>query len=295
MKCWVPATASLAHYWKVPRPRPSRRAAWQQVKRLKIKEWLLRRKKSVDDSVLTVFSSGPDNGCSWMVSESLEWQETVSKPSFLSYFWREPYSKNVVKGFFFFLTSLMQGKGKSKRRILSSLVFILNKIRKSSENRWRRSHQSVGHCRLLFVLFKGLLHIENSNANILKQALLILNPIQCVPFIFTSLWSLSNTCASLSCNGSFAKSHFCLMRKSKFLSKWRDLLNFHLSQSLLQTRSRHFLSWCCENLSRAHRSPVHFVSFFLTSLRLPFFFFLTAALTRLGCLQSDSRAQRLTF
>lgn len=291
VKCSVPATASLAHcsflYWKVPRPRPSWGAVWQQVKRLKIKEWLLHRKKSVDDSLLTVFSSGPDNGCSWMVSESLEWQETVSKPSFLSYFWREPYSKNVVKGFFFSSHKFDAGKRQIEEKDpVLSFFFILkvtkgaNKIRKSSENRRWRSHQSVGHCCLLFVLFKGLLHIEKSklstltlNANILKQALLILNPIQCVPFIFTSLWNLSNTCASLSCHGSFAKSHFCLMRKSKFLSKLRDLLNFNLSQSLLQTWSRHFLSWCCENLSRAHRSPVHLVSFFFHFSPTSFFFF----------------------
>lgn len=124
-------TLRLLH-WKVPRPRPSWGAVWQQVERLKIKEWLLRWKISVDDSFFFLRPrQWPAAG--WRVRALNDRKQSANLVSFLIS-GENTTVRMLWRVFFFSLTSLMQGKVKSKTRILSSLFFYSESNKTSAQN-----------------------------------------------------------------------------------------------------------------------------------------------------------------
>lgn len=156
-------------HWKVPRPRPSWGAVRQQAKRLKIKEWLLHWKISVDDSFTYFFFPQAQTmaAAGWWVRALNDRKQSANLVSFLIS--GENPTVRMLWGDFF-SHEFDAGKRQIEDEDPLLCFFILkvtkreNKIRKCSENRWRRSHEKRWPLLLhllckLFIHFKGLLHI----------------------------------------------------------------------------------------------------------------------------------------
>lgn len=129
-------------YWKVPRPRPSWGAVRQQAKRLKIKEWLLHWKISVDDSFTYFFFPQAQTmaAAGWWVRALNDRKQSANLVSFLIS-GENPTVRMLWRDWFFF--SRVWCREKANRRLGSSPLFFCSESNKTSEQNQKMFRKSM--------------------------------------------------------------------------------------------------------------------------------------------------------